>query len=221
MRLAFEGCVFDSDTREVFRGGTLAPLSPKGFLLLELLIENRPNAVSKTMIRERLWPDTFVSDANFGNLVAELRAALGDKAQRPRILRTVRRFGYAFRAKARATSDRGTTAPLSAVYRLVWGRRQIDLEGGENLVGRDRGAAVWIEDESVSRRHARIVIDDSGATLEDLGSKNGTLLGGKRVRASTRLSDRDVIRIGPAKMAFRVFQSAASTASTVEERRSR
>lgn len=217
-RLAFESCVFDSDTREVFRGGSAAPLSPKAFLLLELLIENRPKAISKEEIRKRLWPDTFVSDANLGNLVAEIRAALGDDALKPRIIRTVRRFGYAFRAKAKAAPEKGIPSDSSPVYRLVWRSRDIELGTGENLLGRDPSAVAWVDDESVSRRHARIVLDDHGATLEDLGSKNGTFLGGKRIRAPMELHDKDVIKIGPASMVFRAFHRAGSTVSTVEKR---
>src|SRR5438105_184539 len=211
MRLTFEDCLFDSDTREVFRGGSAVPLSPKAFLLLELLIRNRPKAVAKKEIREHLWPATFVSDANLGNLIAELRAALGDDARRPKIIRTVPRFGYAFRAKTRAAREKGTQAP--AAYRLIWGNREVDLEAGENLLGRDPGAIVWIDDESVSRRHAQIVIDDSGATLEDLGSKNGTYLRGKKVRTAMELQDKDVIKIGPASMVFRALHRTGPTAS--------
>jgi DNA-binding winged helix-turn-helix (wHTH) protein len=217
MRLAFESCVFDSGTREVFRGGSATSLSPKAFLLLELLIEDRPKAIAKDEIRKRLWPDTFVSDANLGNLVAEVRAALGDDAQRPRIIRTVRRFGYAFRAKAREIAERDATANTTAVHRLFWRKREIDLEAGENLIGRDRSAVAWIDDESVSRRHARIVVDDRGATLEDLDSKNGTSLRGKRIRAPMELRDKDVIKIGPASLIFRVLHRTSSTASTVEK----
>ena len=57
-----------------------------------------PKAVSKADIHSRLWPDIHVSEPNLGNLVVELRAALGDDARRPRIIRTVARFGYAFGA---------------------------------------------------------------------------------------------------------------------------
>ena len=57
---------------------------------------------------------------------------------------------------------------------------------GENLIGRDREALVWIDDESVSRRHARISIDEAGASIDDLGSKNGTYVGGKKRTGSTR-----------------------------------
>jgi len=67
MRLSFGDCVFDSDTREVFRAGRSVPTSPKAFALLDLLIERHPKAVSKAEIHARLWPDTFVSEANLAN----------------------------------------------------------------------------------------------------------------------------------------------------------
>jgi DNA-binding winged helix-turn-helix (wHTH) protein len=68
MRLAVSDWVFDSDTRQVIRKGTTAPLSPKAFDLLELLIRRRPKAVSKDEIREHLWPGGHVSPANLANL---------------------------------------------------------------------------------------------------------------------------------------------------------
>lgn len=219
MRLTFEGCVFDSDTREVLRGGSVAPVSPKAFLLLELLIQERPKAVSKAEIRKRLWPETFVSEANLANLVVELRSALGDSARKPRILRTVRRYGYAFQAETRENVPRPPHSPASGLaYRLVWGRREIALDPGENLIGRDHDSVVWIDDESVSRRHARIVIREQGATLEDLGSKNGTHLRGRKVGSPARLVDKDSIKIGPATIVFRVFKRTGSTLSTVDAR---
>jgi pSer/pThr/pTyr-binding forkhead associated (FHA) protein len=84
------------------------------------------------------------------------------------------------------------------------------------VIGRDESSALWIDDAQVSRRHARIVIDDSGAVLEDLGSKNGTYLRGKRVKAPRKLADEDEVTIGPASMIFRVFKQTASTATAVE-----
>src|SRR5215470_12918288 len=139
MRLRFAECVFDGDTREVFRGGRPQAVSPKAFALLELLIERRPGAVSRDDIRARLWPDVHVSEANLANLVVELRAALGDEARGSRLIRTVPRFGYAFRADARLDHGRREAAAGAPrfVYRLVWGRREISLDPGENLIGRD------------------------------------------------------------------------------------
>lgn len=222
MKLCFKDCVFDSDTREVFRAGQSLPVSPKAFALLELLIACRPKAVSKADIHSRLWPDTHVSEANLANLVVELRAALGDHARKSSIIRTVARFGYAF--SARAAPERGHAAGepgiLGLAYRLVWGRREIALDPGENLIGRDREAVVWIDDESVSRRHARISIGDGAATVEDLGSKNGTSVQGKRIRRATPLRDRDVIKVGPASLVLRVMRRTDSTLSSMKLRAS-
>jgi len=223
MRLRFRDCVFDSDTRQVIRGGRTAAISPKAFALLELLIEQRPKAVSKAGIHARLWPDIHVSEANLGNLIVDLRTALGDDARSPRVIRTVPRFGYAFAASA--VPERGPGAAEADAarrdYRLVWGTHEISLDPGDNLVGRDREAIVWIDDDSVSRRHARISITDEGAWIEDLGSKNGTYVGDKKIRALTRLPNREVVRIGPAVLTLRALKRTGSTRSTRKGRRSR
>jgi DNA-binding winged helix-turn-helix (wHTH) protein len=211
MRLRFADCVFDPDTREVFRAGKPVHVSPKAFGLLSALIERRPKAISKDELQQLLWPDAFVSEANLPNLVAELRDALNDDAHQPRIIRTVPRFGYAFVAES------SKTGPLASApaFRLIWGDREIALQPGENVIGRDDTATLWIDDSLVSRRHARIVIDESGAVLEDLGSKNGTLLNGQRIHSPAKLADEDRITIGPASVVFRVFRQTASTATAI------
>ena len=61
-----------------------------------------------------------------------------------------------------------------------------------------------IDSAKVSRRHTRIVADGDKAILEDLGSKNGTYVEGKRVREPVALSDGDQISIGPVVLVFRV-----------------
>lgn len=212
MRLRFGDCEFDPDTREVFRGGKPVHVSPKAFALLAVLIERRPKAVSKDELHKILWPDTFVSDANLPNLVAELRESLGDEAHEPRVIRTVPRFGYAFLAETTAEPDR----PTAQGFRLIWGDREVALHPGENVIGRDDAATLWIDDPLVSRRHARIVIGEAGAVLEDLGSKNGTLLRGEKIQSPAKLVDEDLITIGPASMIFRVFKHPAPTATAVE-----
>ena len=214
MRLSFGDCVFDSDTREVFRAGRPLPVPPKAFAMLELLIRRRPKAVSKEEIHKLLWPETFVSDANLPNLVAELRSALGDDARSPHIIRTVQRYGYAFSADVAGEPQGHPGSPVA--YRLIWGDREVALKTGRNLIGRDEDAVVWIDDALVSRRHARIVIDESGAVLEDLGSKNGTYLRGERIRSAVRLTEGDLLGVGPASMTFRVLTQTASTASAID-----
>lgn len=213
MRLAFEGCLFDSDTRQVFRDGAAAPLSPKAYRLLELLVDSRPRAVSKEAIRQRLWPGTFVSEASLGNLVSEVRAALGDDGKSERIIRTVRGFGYAFGAESLAADSSAVFGKDATAYRLVWGDREIALAAGENVIGRGPESVVWIDHSSVSRRHARIVIGTEGPILEDLGSKNGTRLRGKRISTPMPIAEGDLIEVGPASLLFRIFNPTDSTAS--------
>ena len=216
MRLRFGDCVFDSGTREVFRAERPVAISPKAFELLALLIEARPGAVSKADIHDRLWQGVHVTDANLPNLIGELRAALGDDARGPRIIRTVPRFGYAFCPAVKPERPPGERTRVGGdfVYRLIWGPREITLDPGENLIGRDNQAIVWIDDERVSRRHARIVVGQNGAVIEDLGSKNGTYLEGRKIRAAVSLSNKETVKIGPATLTFRVMRRTGSTRST-------
>jgi DNA-binding winged helix-turn-helix (wHTH) protein len=217
MRVRFGECVLDSDTRQLSVRGEVVHLSPKAFQFLELLLKSRPKALSKSEIHERLWPGTFVSDGTLASLLVEVRSAIGDSARESRFVRTVHRFGYAFSGIAEEL--RGSVSGAGGeklIYRLIWGNREIALGPGENLLGRDEASIVWIDDGLVSRRHARIVIDETEAVLEDLGSKNGTYLRGKRIEAPRKLADEDQVKIGPASMVFRVFKQTASTATAVE-----
>lgn len=216
-RVRFGDCVLDSDTRQLLVCSEAVHLSPKAFQFLELLLESRPKALSKSEIHERLWPGTFVSDGTLASLLVEVRSATGDSARESRFVRTVHRFGYAFSGSAQELREGASgSGGQKLVYRLIWGNREIALGLGENLLGRDEAAIVWIDDALVSRRHARIVIDETGAVLEDLGSRNGTYLRGKRIETPRKLADEDQVTIGPASMIFRVFKQTASTATAVE-----
>jgi DNA-binding winged helix-turn-helix (wHTH) protein len=208
MRLRFGDCVFDRDTRQLLRGGISVAMPPKVFQLLDALISERPKAVSKALLHERIWPDTFVSDSNLANLVADLREAVGDDAKRPRIIRTVQRFGYAFQGEVVPDTE-GVRAPES-VFRLVWGDREVALREGENVVGRDRDAVLWVDVYSVSRHHARITVVGDDATLEDLGSKNGTFVRGRPIEGPTSVKDGDEIRIGTVTMTLRRFADVST-----------
>jgi len=210
MRLLFGDCALDLDTRELHRGGQTVSLSPKAFALLELLALRRPKALSKAEIHSALWPDTFVTETNLANLVVELRAALGDDPHASRVVRTVPRFGYAFCAEAR--SDEPARVPLGVTeHRLFFGRREIPLLPGENIIGREHSAVVWINEESVSRRHARVVVGEDGAWLEDLGSKNGTFLGERAVTGPTRLEDGEEFTVGEVAAPLRYHCSETTT----------
>ena len=213
MRSAFADYVLDTDTRELSRGGKRVHIEPKAFQLLELLIAARPTALSKSKLQDELWPRTYVSERSLAGLVADLRTAIGDRAQKPRFLRTVHRFGYAFCGEATTTAAVLHRADFHC--RLVWGDREVALSEGENVLGRDPAVAVWIDMNSVSRRHARIILSDGRATLEDLGSRNGTYLGDRRVAVPTHLSNGDQIKMGEARLVFRCFGKMGTTESEV------
>jgi DNA-binding winged helix-turn-helix (wHTH) protein len=212
MRVRFGDCLLDSETRELEVRGKLVHLQPKAFQFLELLLQSRPKALSKDVLHEKLWPGTFVSDGTLTSLLAEVREAIGDDAHQPRFIRTVHRFGYAFSGEAQEVREQPSSVlgQKSACW-LMRGRRRYALPTGESIVGRDPGAAVFLDDQSVSRRHARIEVAEEGATLEDLGSKNGTFLGGRKVTSPTPLSDGDMVRIGSVELTLRIFPLPDST----------
>src|SRR4029453_12683657 len=97
MQVSFGDFVLDLDSRELCRGRQPVRLSPKALQLLEILVTNRPRALSKGDLQDRLWPDTFVVEKNLANLVSEVRQALGENPSDARFIRTVSRYGYAFR----------------------------------------------------------------------------------------------------------------------------
>ena len=201
----------DLGSRQLRRGTEEIHLGPKAFALLEVLLTKRPQALSKTQLREQLWPRTFVSDSNLTSLVTELRTALGDKARRPRFVRTVYGFGYAFCGEVVKVADVVRSIPRSgARLRLFLEEREIALREGENVLGRVDEGVGWFESAEVSRRHARILVAGGTATLEDLGSKNGTFLRDKRLTAPSPLSDGDEIRLGRVRMTFRILPALST-----------
>jgi DNA-binding winged helix-turn-helix (wHTH) protein len=213
MRLCFGECVFDSETRELSRGGVAVHVPAKTFHLLEVLLERRPRVIAKENLMEMLWPGVFVSEGNLARLLAELREMIGDDANEPKFIRTVRGFGYAFSGEATPETAAGPGAGPDVVFKLLWADREIALREGENILGREREAAAWIDVHSVSRRHARIVVVGNRATLEDLGSKNGTFLKGEAVTSPCALSDGDRVRIGTVEMTIRRYVGGTSTES--------
>jgi len=68
-----------------------------------------------------------------------------------------------------------------------------------------------VDDAGVSRYDARNTIGEHGAILEDLASKNGTVLNGRRIEGPTPLADGAVILVGATTLKFRAFAAPGST----------
>jgi DNA-binding winged helix-turn-helix (wHTH) protein len=211
VRVRFGDCRLDFDTRELSRGGAPVHLEPKAYRLLELLLAARPKALSKRDLQEELWPKTYVSERSLARLVADLRIAVGDHASQPRFIRTVHGFGYAFSGEVAAADRQAGKRSGDFHCRLSWGDREIALVEGENVLGRDPDVAVWIDLNSVSRHHARVIVTDEVALLEDLGSRNGTLVNGERVNSPRALSNGDRIKIGAASLVYRCSRKMGTT----------
>jgi DNA-binding winged helix-turn-helix (wHTH) protein len=194
MRARFGDCAFDAGARELLRAGRRVELSPKALELLLALLEARPRALTRADLHDRLWPGTFVSEASLRQVVMELRRALGDDPVEPALVRTVRRFGYAFSGAVREGDASVTPRPSGSS--LLRGALELPLSFGVNLLGREPEAAVRLLSEKASRRHARICVDERSAWLEDLGSKNGTQVNGVRVEGTVPLAPGDRIEIG-------------------------
>src|SRR5581483_6321881 len=144
----FGNCRFDVSRRELTRDGASVELSPRAFEALQLLLKSYPDAVSRDDLYASVWPDTFVNLTNLNNVIAEIRAAIGDRSKK--IVITKHRYGYAI-----AIPVSGHFVAMSGMS-LSIGGRTVQLREGENLVGRMADAIVQIDEPSISRRHAVI-----------------------------------------------------------------
>ena len=201
----------NSDTRQLLADDREVHLSPKAFELLLTLIQHRSRALSKAELQERLWPATFVGEANLPTLVAEIRRAVDDSAQDSACVQTLHRFGYRFVGSAtEEPAPRGKESPGAHMY-VTTPHDQFPLSEGEIVIGRAQDAAIRVDSGGVSRHHARIVVSGDEARVEDLGSKNGTFVDGAAVTGTCLLRDGNEIRVGPVTLTFRVAPPTQAT----------
>ena len=184
--------------------------------MLKLLIEQRPKALSKHELFTSLWPDTFVTENNLATLIGDLRSSLGDSAHEPRFIRTIYAYGYAFSAPAvEQHPDESALLEPSSAWKLMHEHREIALRPGENILGRTGPGVVVLDSPTISRHHAKLVISGDCATIEDLGSKNGTWVGVTAVTEPVRVNDGDELRLGSIVLRVR-FRPDASSTETID-----
>src|SRR5262245_49295034 len=80
----------------LLKEGRPVPLTPKGFDLLILVVENRGHLVPKEEIMSRLWPENFVEETNINRNISTLRRALSDSPNEPAYIETVPKRGFRF-----------------------------------------------------------------------------------------------------------------------------
>ena len=216
--LRFGPFEIDLDTAELRRSGLKLRLQEQAFRVLAALLQRPGELVRRDELRRALWPDaTFVDQEHGLNIaVAKLRRVLGDPAQAPRYIETLERRGYRFTAPVEPIAPPAAPTPSAEkrperLLRIVWGRRSIALSRGVHLVGRDPSSAIWIDSPQVSRRHVSITVDESSVTVEDLGSRNGTLVCGEAIAAPRVVRDGDVVTVGPARLVVRTESPSGTT----------
>lgn len=92
-------------------------------------------------------------------------------------------------------------------------RRDYGLVDGPVLIGRDPASGIHLKDSQVSWKHAVLVSDQAGCLLEDLGSSNGTFVGGARVqRHVLRAGDR--VNIGPYELTFQAVRTPSPNSAS-------
>jgi adenylate cyclase len=117
----FEDYALDTDRRELRRGGSLVPVEPQVFDLLEFLIRNRERVVSRDDLVASVWQGRIVSESALSTRINALRAAIGDSGEAQRLIKTLPRKGIRFvgvvreQQKPQATTARGTGAEQAAL----------------------------------------------------------------------------------------------------------
>ena len=107
----FGDFIVDTDQKVLLREDKALPLTPKLFETLLILVENSGRIVQKEQFMQRLWPHTFVEEANLTSNIQQLRKSLGDNARQPRYIETVTKRGYRFIANVQRVEAAPTAVP--------------------------------------------------------------------------------------------------------------
>ncbi len=202
----------------ISRGREVVRVPPRVMQVLLCLADGGGQVVTKRQLIDTVWDEVCVTEGALTRCVAILRRILADDAGHPRYVENVPRRGYRLVMPTRPSSDvRGAASrqPPSPCW-LRLGQRRFDLCDGENVIGRATDAAVHIDHKNVSRHHARIRVAGARATVEDLRSRNGTFLGGRRLDTAGDLHDGDQVTVGSVTLVFRVLNPQGSTEAAHE-----
>ena len=115
MHLLIRFGVFELNIRsgELLRQGSRVKLQNQPFQILQMLLENPGEVVTREELRKRLWPEnTFVDfDHGLNKAVSGLRWALKDRVSKPHFIETLPQRGYRFIAKLENGSAAASSAP--------------------------------------------------------------------------------------------------------------
>src|SRR5947207_9205869 len=98
--------------RLLLRRGEVVALPPKTFDILLKLVEDSGQVLQKEELMQRVWPDSFVEEANLSNQIFTLRKALGE-SNGEKYIKTIPRRGYRFVAEVTEITNEGTDILLA------------------------------------------------------------------------------------------------------------
>jgi pSer/pThr/pTyr-binding forkhead associated (FHA) protein len=96
-------------------------------------------------------------------------------------------------------------------FRLRYLQHDLELREGEFAVGRHASCQLSVDDPLVSRRHALLLLRAGEVTIEDLGSRNGVLVNGEKIKGRAKLKAGDKVLVGSQEMTL--VQSNADDAA--------
>lgn len=88
---------------------------------------------------------------------------------------------------------------------------EIPLKRSKFLIGRSSECTLRAGSDAISRRHCVVLTRDSGVSVRDLGSRNGTLVNGEKIDGETPLKVGDLLKVGP--LEFEMIASGADIKS--------
>lgn len=189
--------------------------------ILILLVQRAGTLIERSEMAAAVWgPGVFLEqEAAINTAVRKIRQVLRDDAAAPRFVQTVVGKGYRFIASVESINadEPGVSSNLDEAgcprYVVRVGGQEFVLPAGETVLGRDPSAGVYVDHPSVSRRHARLSIKGGRAQIEDLDSRNGTYVNGRRLDGPSEIREDAIIGLGPVTLVFCVLRAPASTQS--------
>src|ERR1044071_5049071 len=106
MRYRFENYCLDADRRELWCGAAVVAVAPQVFDVLECLVRNHAQVVSKDDLIADVWDGRVVSDSTLSSRITAVRHALGDSGKQQRLVRTISRRGFRFVGTVRKEPER-------------------------------------------------------------------------------------------------------------------
>ena len=128
----FGGFVLDVDNHVLWRGADPVPLQPKAFETLLLLVERRHEVVSKDELMKRLWPDSYVEEANLSQNIYVIRKTLAQAERDEEFIKTIPKRGYQFVADVQELGEEADVIFEERIHMRVVSEQVLDEDGPTN-----------------------------------------------------------------------------------------